>query len=492
MSLRRASLAALLLAVPACFDPIVGSKCADGYSPCGDRCVVTGTCAAVDAAQLDAGPEGQLDGSSTFDGTETDGATNVDGEPGDTTPDDGAIDQHTALDARATDAVMTSDLVVDMDTDTSSGPDAAVTDDAADDVPIVAVPDDAAIDDATVLLPIDADMDAADDSIGPVVLDAEGSEASPSIDADESEAAVPPDGPLVCAEPLSVCNDQCVDLALDPENCGDCNTICSSGVCNDSLCLVCGADETVCGRQCINTATDPDNCGGCGVPCSNGLCSSGLCQAAGTGRAIVIGHDYFRNRPAMNRILGNAIFLWPVSPVRVLVYEGAADATAIAGADGAIAQVAAATGRQWARTVGDQTSVPSQLVDTNVFLIYGQEGADDATLAALGTAWQGALSAFVNAGGTLIVLDGAYATNGGTVQILSQAGLFAVSRLASVSGQVCSVVARGDALASGLPRTYLCEPNSVSFTVTDTATSVITRVIETEAASESVVVHKVF
>jgi hypothetical protein len=194
----------------------------------------------------------------------------------------------------------------------------------------------------------------------------------------------------------------------------------------------------------------------------------------------------------MNRILGNAVFLWPASPVRVLVYETAANATAIAGADAAIAQVAAATGRQWVRTSAAATDVPAALAipsTYDVFLIYGQESADDVTLTQLGTSWQSALSNFVNNGGTVVVLDAVYA-NAGTAQIVSQAGLFQIARDTSATGDHCAVVTRGDALASGLPQTYLCEQNSTTFKLTDPAIGAITSVVE--VSGQSVVVHKVF
>jgi hypothetical protein len=303
-------------------------------------------------------------------------------------------------------------------------------------------------------------------------------------DADNSGAV---DSALVCADPQVICNEQCVDKSTDPENCGECNTICSSGVCNDGVCLDC-APESVCGRQCMDLFHDPDNCGVCGYACMSGLCSDGQCEAAGTGRAIVIGHDYLKNRPAMNRILGNAVFLWPVNPVRLLVYEGDANATAIAGADAAIAQVASATGRRAVRTSTGGAGVSALLASTDVFLIYGQEHAVDPTLSQLGLDWSAALLAFVNSGGTVVLLDGVYAGNSGTSQILVQAGLFQIARGVSATGHVCTVVSHGDALATGLPKTYLCEMNSTSFVVSSLPT--ITSVVED--SGQTVVVHKIF
>ena len=295
-------------------------------------------------------------------------------------------------------------------------------------------------------------------------------------------------GPPPCLEPLAICGDQCVDPMTDPENCGGCNTMCLSGACINGQCLACAAEESACGQQCTNTASDPDNCGGCGVPCASGLCSNSQCETAGTGRVIVIGHDYLKNRPAMNRILGNAVFLWPINPVRLLAYQGAANPTAIAGADAAIDQVTLATGRQVERTDAAAADVATQLAATDVFLIYGQEQASDATLTQLGQDWADAMSTFVNRGGTMIVLDAFYPANAGTVQILSQSGLFDVQRNASTTDSVCTVATRGDALASGLPRTYRCEQNSVSFTTTEVG-STVTSVVE---SGTSVVIDKVF
>jgi hypothetical protein len=481
-------LLAVLLVLPACFDPIVGSKCAEGYSLCGNRCVVAGTCAGA----TDAAPEAvTVDGDQPVD---TSAATVLDGgeNPADDAPsassDVGAMDAGTAgaetgsaFDVAGPDAPAVldgrNDTPSDAASDVADAPPA--DDDAPTDAPISPIPDDAAV---TLGLDEAPALDSSDDGAGEAgcldCVDAGGDEVLASVDAGESEAGIGIDGPLVCTDPSIVCNDQCVDPTTDPNNCGACDTLCATNAC--------------CNRQCTDLFVDPDNCGGCGVSCGSGLCSNGVCQAAGTGRIIALGHDYFHNRLAMNRILGNAVFLWPASPVHVLVYEGSANATAIAGADTAIAQVAAATGRQWLRTAAAATDVPAALAVPSaysVFLIYGQEFADDSTLTQLGTSWQAALASFVDNGGTVIVLDAVYA-NAGTVQIVAQPGLFQIARDISATGDHCAVVTRGDALASGLPQTYLCEQNSTTFKVTDPATAAITSVVE--VSGQSVVVHKVF
>jgi hypothetical protein len=340
--------------------------------------------------------------------------------------------------------------------------------------------------------------DASGDETAPLLADggaddgASGDDALWAVsDANEPDASSAEVGPLVCADPLTNCNEQCVYTLSDPENCGGCNNMCTSGVCISGSCLHCDNGESVCGLACINTASDPDNCGTCGVPCASGLCNLGHCEASGTGQAIVIGHDYLKNRTAMNRILGNAVFLWSVNPVHLLTYRGAANTTAIAGAEQAIAQVAAATGRVVQQADLGTGDLASLLSTADVFLVYGQEGATDLTLTQLGADWATALTTFANRGGTIIVLDGYYPGNTGTVQILSRTGLFDIQRNISTTNEACTVVARGDAVANGLLRTYRCEQNSVSFTTTESGAT-ITSVVESGTPAASVVIHKIF
>jgi len=542
---------AALLALPACLDPIVGTQCAKGYSACGHKCVRTGSCTIRDAGEdVDGEETSNLDAISNEAGT-SEAGNQVDAGGQETSPvvDGGSIadTDQAELGLGQPDSASQPDLAPQEDTvpqedaslpdgemapddvpwssldggpagldgpeygagdaeEVSNSPDSgqaeldgtfsadetgAVADLGADDATSIDVP----AGDSLLCVGCQDGGDASDDETGLVFedggTDATRDDAATGADAEESDATGEEAGPLVCPEPKVACNDQCVDLTSDPENCGSCNTMCTSGVCLPSGCLVCATEETICGQQCINTASDPDNCGGCNVPCASGLCSNNQCEASGTGRVTVIGHDYLKNRPAMNRILGNAVFLWPVNPVNLLTYTGAANPTAVAGANGAIAQVAAATGRQFQRTDVAAGDVPTQLPGADVFLVYGQEGADDATLTQLGQDWTIAMTTFVNRGGTIIILDGFYPGNSGTVQILSQTGLFSIQHNASATNDVCTVVARGDALATGLPRTYRCEQNSVTFAPVEAGASV-TSVVVSGTPGIPVVVDKVF
>ncbi len=523
-----------LLAFPACFDPIVGAQCAKGYSRCGNKCVVSGTCTLPDAgngaADQDADQaDALLDGPDTIDAPVSDGSddleSQVDAEvadvalPPETDSGTPGLDE---VGPETTDGDVDSGLPTE-DAPPTSGMDAETFDTAIDVpqsspdaefdtwvardlVPLADIsnddglncPDcDAGVDAASLEaggLAVDADDagDASEDDLGPAESDADDGDAQADS---EPDALVVDTGPLVCEDNLTNCGEQCVDLANDPENCGSCVNICTSGVCNSGTCLVCASNETVCERSCVNTASNPDHCGSCLNPCPSGLCSDGDCEEAGTGRVIVIGHDYSFSRPIKNRLLGNAVFLWPANPVRLLRYTGDATDQSIAGADAAIDQVAGAS-RSVSKTTASSTEVPELLPSADVFLVYAQATASDTTLSQLGADWSAALATFLGRGGTVIVLDADQAANAGTVQILATAGLLNLTRQASASaeGTECNVVALGDALAAGMYRRYSCQANSTTFTLGESGTSA-TSVVETvlgDAASAPVVVRKIF
>jgi hypothetical protein len=513
MTLRlQAIVAALtLVALPACFDPIVGGECKTGYSPCHGVCAPSGACQVLDASG---------EAAIVLDGAEGEAAV-LDGAEGEASSGQDLGDIDADLVGAIEDAATEDEAPGALDEIGAGFPEVAVADgkrhpsgdaldgaldDALDDALDGNIADAPSQVDGTIDLPLDLPLPSQDVAAAPV--DAE--DAGVAAEADggcagcldgESEAGTPAydataldTGPPVCTDPQILCDNQCVDPTSNPQNCGACHNPCATGVCLGGHCLVCNTGETACGQQCVNLGTHPDNCGRCGASCMSGLCNNGQCQAAGTGRVVVIGHDYSKNREAMNRILGNAVFLWPVSPVRLLTYPGDADQAAIDGATAAIDQVTTATGRH-ATTKAAATSaeVEGDLASADVFLIYGQTGADDTKLRKLGQDWKPALSSFVLAGGTVIVLDAVYASNNGTVQILSQAGLFDITRASDSTGDTCAVVTGGDALAMGLPRTYLCEPNSATFSIGDTAASITTVVADASADSFApVVVHKLF
>ncbi|MFO0631177.1 MAG: hypothetical protein U0325_36900 [Polyangiales bacterium] len=83
-----------------------------------------------------------------------------------------------------------------------------------------------------------------------------------------------------CPAPRSACGPTCVDLTLDPANCGTCGHACGSReVCVAGRCqLNCPTGQQQCGTACTDVATDRANCGGCGMRCPTGqVCADGAC-----------------------------------------------------------------------------------------------------------------------------------------------------------------------------------------------------------------------
>lgn len=101
-------------------------------------------------------------------------------------------------------------------------------------------------------------------------------------------------GSTSCAPGQTPCGNACVNLSIDPLNCGVCGTACSAGQqCTNGTCQACpggvcqcAAPQTQCPSGCVDLRTNPTNCGTCGRACGAGeMCSNGSCvpSSVGTG-----------------------------------------------------------------------------------------------------------------------------------------------------------------------------------------------------------------
>ena len=205
--------------------------------------------------------------------------------------------------------------------------------------------------------------------------------------------------------------------------------------------LVCEAD----------LAADPLNCGACGTVCASGLCYAGWCADDRAGHVFVIGHAYRTSNPALDRLLGNAVFLPATKPARVVTWAGPGTTPElVTRTNDAIRRGAAQLRESWKRyNAPSSAAVPVLLANADVFLVYAQPHASDATLQALGGEWALALDDFTRRGGIVIVLD-APGANAGTVQVLAASGLLALEGRAPVSG-VAFVAAHADVAAAQVP-----------------------------------------
>ncbi|MDC0680585.1 MXAN_6577-like cysteine-rich protein [Sorangium atrum] len=81
-----------------------------------------------------------------------------------------------------------------------------------------------------------------------------------------------------CREGQTDCSGRCVNVEIDPRNCGDCDVACAEGrVCADGSCA-CAGDLTECDGACVDVRSDRLNCGECGSSCAPAQqCVDGAC-----------------------------------------------------------------------------------------------------------------------------------------------------------------------------------------------------------------------
>jgi len=100
--------------------------------------------------------------------------------------------------------------------------------------------------------------------------------------------------PGECLPGSVLCGDQCVDVSVDPANCGGCGQGCNPGdSCIFGNCVQgCAVGATLCGIECVTLDSDAGNCGGCGTACAaNEVCAGGMCGAMCPKGTVQCGQD---------------------------------------------------------------------------------------------------------------------------------------------------------------------------------------------------------
>lgn len=84
-----------------------------------------------------------------------------------------------------------------------------------------------------------------------------------------------------CAVGSALCDDVCTDIQNDPAHCGGCDAACPEGhSCSEGVCVpgLCEAGLTHCVGGCVDLESDRTNCGQCGLHCRDGeICVEGSC-----------------------------------------------------------------------------------------------------------------------------------------------------------------------------------------------------------------------
>ena len=93
-------------------------------------------------------------------------------------------------------------------------------------------------------------------------------------------------GATICAASETECDGACVDISVDPANCGSCGARCAAPrLCSQSVCTLFCTETgfATCGGICANLWDDQANCGACGNSCRGAQCIGGTCGQLGGG-----------------------------------------------------------------------------------------------------------------------------------------------------------------------------------------------------------------
>jgi hypothetical protein len=93
----------------------------------------------------------------------------------------------------------------------------------------------------------------------------------------------------LCSDGRIWCDGLCMDPVNDSNNCGACGSVCGEGTCcGGGFCgSTCELGRTYCDGLCLDTQRDHNNCGTCGNVCGEGsVCDAGACVPCGEGTAV--------------------------------------------------------------------------------------------------------------------------------------------------------------------------------------------------------------
>ena len=298
----------------------------------------------------------------------------------------------------------------------------------------------------------------------------------------------------------------CIPPYDGPSACGDCMTQCADptplctpdGMGSYECVPACVLPLVQCDGQCVDLNVDPDNCGSCGHVCPSGICQGGMCVGANVGHVVLACMNYQtpgKNTP-QTAVMGNAVLLPIRNPVRILAYTQYVSAASRAKVDQDIGFAAAARGRTYtiAPLANFMTATATlNIANYDVFLIYDQNAAPAGQLATVGGAWQtnSVLQSFTSAGGIVIGLSGGASEMD---QFFSASGLLDVSAQSSVTGAMLYNRAPADAMGINVISPFLAPADSCTFTtgaVPDADTIFVVRDVPGPAAGKPVVVHRV-
>ncbi len=252
----------------------------------------------------------------------------------------------------------------------------------------------------------------------------------------------------------------------------------------------CADDLTSCAGQCVDVAVHPLHCGACGLVCPTGICEDGVCIGGAAGHVIGLGLDLQDAAPGgqVARVLGNAVFLHAGDPVRVVALKPTGLVAGASYLESLVASEAELRGRAHTYSKEHPDHLPAMLeaAQIDVLLVLGDALGRPAEIPDWASALQPGLPAFFQHGGVVVAV--ATAKNPDPITTFLDASLLlpGVSVTALAPGSV-TVAAWTDALAVGLLSPFQMTGTPVSIGLADPSQAVV--VLE-DGAAAPVVVHR--
>jgi Stigma-specific protein, Stig1 len=311
-----------------------------------------------------------------------------------------------------------------------------------------------------------------------------------------------------CKAPLVECDGQCVDPETfdTADQCGACHNKCPTtaptcspdGAGGHKCVLICDPPLTACSGQCVDLNIDPFNCGKCGNVCESGICQGGMCVGANSGHIVAACMDYQTAASGTPQItlLKNALFLSNATTVRILAYTEYAPPSGRAKVDQAIGFASVSPGGSpFKITALDKfgsASAQLSISKYEVFLVYDQSLAPPGQMATVGAAWHAnsVLDSFAAAGGTVIVLSGGRSEMD---QFLSSSQLLDVSAQTVLTASKLYNRRPNDSVGNGVISPFLAPSSSCTFTTTvadDVTTAFVLTDTQSGVLGSPAVVHR--